>query len=1296
MPSADNAEGQAGDAGPTEEAPLELTADPAAQVGDKDEGPAGDEAREGEPGSTASEGPDEAGQGAEASTDSTLPRSSAPLAAQADAAATSTPSSSSAPPPASAEGPTAQPAEAPSPSPPPPPPRRRHPPAPKKGILRPPQSSHTASSRFSFRRDILQPFNSSYSRAATDAGTTLPSLGASSASASGASAAVAGASSVGEAVGNAAATAGGFFGSALKRLSAAAAGATAVAAESPAPAAAGGGTAGPAAVQAGGVAPSSTSTPATAPFSASAGALSSSTTTLASTASSSPSSAAAAGDASTARPALPVSSLKRVRFRVAALKVVYPINNGTLEPIAPLDEGRTRARVEDEWRARPGGGGRGAEEGVETREEPGIERVKRLLRDNPTTPPKALDLSDEPLSHGAIEALADLLSVDWGCKKLVLERCGIDDESLRPLLHALLVSASIPTVSLAGNKRIRAKGWRYVAVFLRKANFLRYIDLSETSLDKRGADLLVQALAPQPPPAPPLPPPPPPAPSPPPETNGARGEQAKERKGKKVAGPWDDDDDDESEDGAATGEAGAGEPAEPVAEAAGAAGEPTQVGEGDVAQEMEKDQGVKAGEEEGEEADATAREALFQSAPLLKEDGTTGAASVLSLRLENCGIRGPALEALANGIRVSEIKHISLRKNRINAAGAVNLAVIIRDYPLSSDPSSTFSTSPFASSSLFQPSNGSNSSDTASISSFSFEANNSVTARQHRHDQSSTLPTDRNHRALADAPRRGAADELNGAEQHDAPHSAHAEREAWRLSEARVRLRKQLDALPRIGNLLTLDVKGNDIRNGVTYIAQVLKRNRTLKVLNLSENKIDAQGLVAVAEALKFNTTLETLDMGHNPCCGPAIEGILSLRSAMMVSPSLKRVFFNSTDLSSEGAIALAEFLPEARSILHLDLTHNHVDISGVLALAVSIRLNSSIRCLDINIPFDDPDFSRLSRDILEVCVRNTELAQAKADTEAQHAAEQQHGKRVVVAQPIRKSALANNLEARRRAEERAERERQEALRAQKDIFAAAAETRDVVSEMLAVDQAAAAQGEEVAPSEVMRDALVQLQLAEAQLAEATSGRHVQQRERAEVLLSELSSLLDLAKVLYDRPIPVAPVSPIMLASPVASAQQSADSEEPAGADEASAEQVEGDAATGDVADLSSTSPPKPAALDLSAATAPLTPNSSSPASLSGRSPIESESRAMVAEESEVFRKGVALGVDDVPDESDEDDEDAEGKRQSEVSGEELKKEILETTVQRSPRPSFNSDDAHRPSLTRNPSSAVFDDQAAE
>jgi len=40
------------------------------------------------------------------------------------------------------------------------------------------------------------------------------------------------------------------------------------------------------------------------------------------------------------------------------------------------------------------------------------------------------------------------------------------------------------------------------------------------------------------------------------------------------------------------------------------------------------------------------------------------------------------------------------------------------------------------------------------------------------------------------------------------------------------------------------------VQSGISYIAQVLKRNRTLKVLNLAENKLDVPCLVAIAEAL--------------------------------------------------------------------------------------------------------------------------------------------------------------------------------------------------------------------------------------------------------------------------------------------------------------------------------------------------------------------------------------------------------------------------------------------------------------
>ncbi|KAF8552249.1 hypothetical protein OG21DRAFT_1498537 [Imleria badia] len=190
---------------------------------------------------------------------------------------------------------------------------------------------------------------------------------------------------------------------------------------------------------------------------------------------------------------------------------------------------------------------------------------------------------------------------------------------------------------------------------------------------------------------------------------------------------------------------------------------------------------------------------------------------------------------------------------------------------------------------------------------------------------------------------------------------------------------RALDTLPRLGALRTLDLRGNDLRSGVTYLAQVLKRNRTLKVLNLSENKLDVQCLVAIAEALKYNLCLETLDLSRNPCSGPALEGIQSLRTAFTLNTALKRLFLSSTQLTSAGAIALAEFLPESTSLLHLDLTVNNIDLAGVMALSKGLKANHVMRCLDLNIPPDNDEFASICRDILNTCVRNTEEAERAA-----------------------------------------------------------------------------------------------------------------------------------------------------------------------------------------------------------------------------------------------------------------------------------------------------------------------------
>jgi len=50
--------------------------------------------------------------------------------------------------------------------------------------------------------------------------------------------------------------------------------------------------------------------------------------------------------------------------------------------------------------------------------------------------------------------------------------------------------------------------------------------------------------------------------------------------------------------------------------------------------------------EAGEEEDQRELEPLFEVAPLLREEKDNQAGAVLSLRLENCGLRGQVLEVL--------------------------------------------------------------------------------------------------------------------------------------------------------------------------------------------------------------------------------------------------------------------------------------------------------------------------------------------------------------------------------------------------------------------------------------------------------------------------------------------------------------------------------------------------------------------------------------------------------------------------------------------------------------------------
>jgi protein phosphatase 1 regulatory subunit 37 len=86
---------------------------------------------------------------------------------------------------------------------------------------------------------------------------------------------------------------------------------------------------------------------------------------------------------------------------------------------------------------------------------------------------------------------------------------------------------------------------------------------------------------------------------------------------------------------------------------------------------------------------------------------------------------------------------------------------------------------------------------------------------------------------------------------------------------------------------------------------------------------------------------------------------IQSLRTAFTLNTALKRLFLSDTQLTSLGAIALAEFLPESASLLHLDLTRNELGLAGMMALSGGLKANWVMRCLDVDVPFGDEEFAR-------------------------------------------------------------------------------------------------------------------------------------------------------------------------------------------------------------------------------------------------------------------------------------------------------------------------------------------------
>lgn len=155
----------------------------------------------------------------------------------------------------------------------------------------------------------------------------------------------------------------------------------------------------------------------------------------------------------------------------------------------------------------------------------------------------------------------------------------------------------------------------------------------------------------------------------------------------------------------------------------------------------------------------------------------------------------------AQGIRQSTIRHLSLRNNRIPSLGGVSLAVMIKDYPdLSASPFSPSATSPSATTTYtpYTP-RSRRKLDEGPLPDIPVVASNSTGGITSRHIPSSYV-------------RPGMSDSSGDSDDEDdlPPVPVTKEEKMERnLMQTRVR---SLDDVQRLGRLVTLDLKGNDLR----------------------------------------------------------------------------------------------------------------------------------------------------------------------------------------------------------------------------------------------------------------------------------------------------------------------------------------------------------------------------------------------------------------------------------------------------------------------------------------------------
>jgi len=136
------------------------------------------------------------------------------------------------------------------------------------------------------------------------------------------------------------------------------------------------------------------------------------------------------------------------------------------------------------------------------------------------------------------------------------------------------------------------------------------------------------------------------------------------------------------------------------------------------------------------------------------------------------------------------------------------------------------------------------------------------------------------------------------------------------------------------------------VNNLVQMFLPVSERLAQLEVLDLSNNKINPYGAGKVFDALAKNGTVQKLILNRNNLSG---KGILSLVNFLWDNCSVQHLSLAECEMGIEGAEALSSGLLRNKSVKTLNIGHNRFKDQGIKILCKGLSENYILKNLDLS-----------------------------------------------------------------------------------------------------------------------------------------------------------------------------------------------------------------------------------------------------------------------------------------------------------------------------------------------------------